>query len=108
MVPAEAEVSQDKKQTFAGVLEQWFLQDPGLMPIEGAGACLHSGNCTRAAKRFGQPSAQSLYPTLGFYCNWAVHTSLDKTPAPEFVNKVMSILTRNRSKELLGATVPFV
>ena len=47
------------------------------------------------AKRLGQPLAPSPYPTLGFYCNWAVHTSLDKTPAQEFMNKVMSILTLN-------------
>ena len=49
------------------------------------------------AKRLGQAPAPSVYPTLGFYCNWAVHTSLDKTPAQEFMNKVMSILTLNGS-----------
>ena len=50
-----------------------------------------------AARRLGQPLAPSAYQTLGFYCNWAVHISLDKTPAQEFMNKVMSILTLSAS-----------
>jgi hypothetical protein len=36
------------------------------------------------------------FPTLSFYCNWALHTSLDRS-ARDFLNDVMPILTINGS-----------
>ena len=32
-------------------------------------------------------------PTLQFYCNWALHTRLDKKQAQKFLNEVLPILT---------------
>jgi hypothetical protein len=37
-------------------------------------------------------SQHQSFPTLGFYCNWALHSSLDRS-ALGFLNEVMPILT---------------
>jgi hypothetical protein len=39
-------------------------------------------------------SQHGSFPTLSFYCNWALHTSLDRS-AQDFLNDVMPILTIN-------------